>query len=300
MGRNKLEIRVCGLQRSGNHAIINWIRGQYQGAKTCFLNNVRHGAYDPFCHATQVFTYNFAEFPDGRVREFLSQDLKSMDKDLLIYSYEDDRYQVKKNTGIIDSFYHKEFEDNRTTYLGDSQHFIDILVVRDPYNLIASRLKQIDKLTGVKDINLIIDFSKDTLRKATDFEKNQDANKIVIKYNQWFSDKDYRQQLSQQLGGNFNDSSLGEVSSTGGGSSFDGTRFNKKLRLQDIPRKWKKLFQLRTYKNLGDYWYSFMGAKQMKTLDRWKSIDEPIMQKILTDPEISELSTSLFGDILNP
>jgi hypothetical protein len=45
--RNALELRVYGLMRSGNHAIIEWILGLFPAAKTCFLNNVDHGNKDP-------------------------------------------------------------------------------------------------------------------------------------------------------------------------------------------------------------------------------------------------------------
>ena len=39
---NKI-IQFCGLQRSGNHAVINWIIGQ-EFSKTCFINGVFPGA----------------------------------------------------------------------------------------------------------------------------------------------------------------------------------------------------------------------------------------------------------------
>ncbi len=47
MFMNFIEIRVYGLMRSGNHAIIKWIQDQYSGHITCFLNNVAHGTVIP-------------------------------------------------------------------------------------------------------------------------------------------------------------------------------------------------------------------------------------------------------------
>ena len=46
-GTNEIEIRVLGLQRSGNHALITWITAQYPKKSWCFLNNIKHGDYDP-------------------------------------------------------------------------------------------------------------------------------------------------------------------------------------------------------------------------------------------------------------
>lgn len=97
MKRNKLEIRVCGLQRSGNHAIINWIIGQHKKEKICFLNNVRHGDYNPFFTAKQIFVYNIDGLNDGRIQKQIIRDnpevletLSCINKGLLLYSYEDD------------------------------------------------------------------------------------------------------------------------------------------------------------------------------------------------------------------
>ncbi|MDB9315767.1 hypothetical protein PN462_21820 [Spirulina sp. CS-785/01] len=123
---------------------------------------------------------------------------------------------------------------------------------------------------------------------------------MVFNYNQWFKSKAYRQQLCQDLGGQFNDNATKEVSSRGGGSSFDKTDFDGSLQLQDLFRKWRKLLQPATYTKLGHYWKKFQGGRQMKVLERWKSIDDPQMQKVFDDPEIAELSKQLFGEILKP
>ncbi|MEB3230907.1 MAG: hypothetical protein VKJ64_07860 [Leptolyngbyaceae bacterium] len=301
MSRNQLEVRICGLQRSGNHAIIEWIINQHQGTRICFLNNVRHGNHNPFDTSEQILVHNFEEFPKGKMEE-VTEALKTASKDLLIYSYEDDRRKIINNESFWNSVYSPEFEQERQSYLGDSAKFIDILIVRDPYNFFASRLKRIDGLTGVKDIGFIINSLKEIMREAIQIEADPNGTNLVIKYNQWFSDKQYRKSLSEQLGGKFDDSSLDQVSSVGGGSSFDGTRFNskKKLKLQDLWHKREKLLRPETYQRLRDYWDRLFlnGARDMKVMERWKNIEDERMEKILTDPDIAELSKQLFGDLL--
>ncbi len=304
MKRNKLEIRVCGLQRSGNHAIINWIIGQHKEKKVCFLNNVRHGDYNPFYTAREIFVYNIEKFPDGQIYQQLISDdvnllqnLQSIPKDLLVFSYEDDNNCLKKNTEILNSFYSQEFSQKRTCYLGESEQRIDAIIIRDPYNFLASRLKRREQLTGIKDIDTIVKFWKDIAQEAIRLEENPEPSKIVFNYNRWFSDKKYRRQLSHKLGGTFDDSSTKVVSSIGGGSSFDGLNFSGDLKNSDIFSKWKKLFQLDTYYKLDKYLKMLQGAKKMKVLERWKEVDDSEMQKILLDQEITTFSQILFGDV---
>jgi len=307
MVKNKLEIRICGLQRSGNHAITNWIINQYRGSRICFLNNVRHGDYNPFHTREQVYLYNFKGFPNGMafpnrgVR--IPDELIKSSKDVLIYSYEDDRRKLVDGMPFLRGVYSKEFEARRGEYLGESERFLDVVVVRDPYNLLASRIKRIDKLTGINDVQLIIEFIKEILYEAIMFEEEKDpkSKKLIIKYNQWFSDKNYRRFLSEKIGGKFNDSSLHEVLSVGGGSSFDGVNFGK-LKIQDLWYKRRKLLQVETYQNIGSYLSRFFPRRteEMQVLERWKVIEDSQMEAIFSDPEVAELSKRLFGDILKP
>ena len=297
MIKNKLELRVCGLQRSGNHAVMDWVINQHRGARICFLNNVLHGDQNPFSNTHMIFTYGMKEFSDGRLRE-VPENLQYLNKDLMIYSYEDDQRKMQNYDSFLDSVYCKKFAANRKAYLGESAEAIDILIVRDPYNFFASRLKKLNQLTGIKDIDKIILFWKELAQEAIEVEQNPKSSKLVINYNRWFSEKGYRQQLCKRLGGNFSDQSIKRVSSIGGGSSFDKKNFNGTLAFKDIFPNWKKFFQFNTYKKIDKYWKRFRGAQQMKVLERWKDFEEdPQMRRILEDREICYLSQKLFGEI---
>src|SRR5690606_13680606 len=84
---NRQELRVIGMSRSGNHAIINWILSQATG-RTCFLN-CAEGKTNPFTSARELheglsYEVNYPEFNWEQ-----EQAGNFSQKDLLIHSYED-------------------------------------------------------------------------------------------------------------------------------------------------------------------------------------------------------------------
>lgn len=261
---NQSEIRFIGLQRSGNHAIINWIFTQAKEPR-CFLN------YNPVdCNPFIYFQ------KQGTVKEFQKDFYKDFnvpmecfgffsDKATLIYSYEDDN---------LEETYTERFAKNHDRWLGKSQNCYDVIILRDPFNLFASRLKKEEDIIEnryslkIEDqrktlINLWKQYAREFVDK-TNFLKYQ---KVTISYNRWVTDKDYRRQLAETLGLNFNDETMNEVLPVGGGSSFDRTSKNN-------------------------------DAKQMKVFDRWQFYkDDETFKDVFRDAEIIELSDQIFGDI---
>src|SRR5689334_6655683 len=139
MATNELELRVCGIQRSGNHAIISWIIEQFHGKPACFLNNVKHGDYDPYLVAPQRQASGMDGVPAAQRQE--------VPKALLVYSYEDDAKRLKPGaTSLLEGAFSLEFEARREEYLGTSARRLDVLIIRDPANNFASRLKKLEKL----------------------------------------------------------------------------------------------------------------------------------------------------------
>ena len=291
MTTNELELRVCGIQRCGNHAIISWIMEQFKGKPVCFLNNVKHGDYDPYVVAPQRRAYGMDGVPEAQWRE--------TPKALLVFSYEDDAKRLKPGaTSLLESAFSPEFEARREEYLGTSARRYDVLILRDPANNFASRLKRLEKLTGVKDIPTIVAFWKELARAALAAEERNDPNTIVVRYNRWFSDKRYRQELSRRLGGIFSDASLRQVSAIGGGSSFDKTALSADLTPADVFKKWRKLFNPATYTRIPSYWRRLRGAREMKVMDRWREFEEdPRLTAVLADAELQELSRLVFGEL---
>jgi len=288
---NFLELRVCGLQHSGNHAIIDWIMVQHEGAPICFLNNVRHGDSDPFTSATQSQSMNLGPRSDV-------ENIRRKQKKLLIYSYEDDLGKMDECDSFLDSVFDADFEKNRSVVLGDSQHRIDLLIIRDPFNFLASRVKSLDSLSGIKDMDAIVENWKSLALETINFEGNPEAGRMAINYNSWFVDESYRRKLSARLHGKYSDKSLATVSGLGGGSSFNSTEYSP-LTFDVIRKKWRKLFDPRTYLRVDHYLKRLRatGAQNMNVLERWREMeDNSLFQSVFSDQSVLELSEEVFGE----
>jgi len=223
---NKKEYRVVGLKRSGNHVIINWIIKQQPGT-VVFLNNVPPFRNPYTSHST-----------DGKIiRRAPGQTLKKGELpacvDALIYSHEDCRLNY-----VASRF----FEKNHDEFLGESEKRYDVLVLRDPFNLFASRLHRDGKTmpSASRTMNLAhfwIAYAREYLEKTNHLTNN----KITINYNRWCIDQEYRRQLADLLELKFSDNAVNEVPTYGRGSSFDGMTFQGKASEMKVLERWKIL-----------------------------------------------------------
>lgn len=236
---DKHDMRVIGLRRSGNHAIIGWILAQHRGA-SLFLNEALP-AVSP--HRTRLRSWHWQPARDRATPPFL------------LYSYEDQ---------ALLAVVHPTRRPYRTFFAGPSAVRSDLLILRDPFNLAASRLQW-----GVE--------RPDRVRTALELWKSYarefvgDLNtlpfKIPVSFNAWTSDRAYREQLAARLGLPFTDAGFEDVHGFGGGSSFDGTAFDGR-------------------------------ASAMAVHDRWRRrVDDPTFRQIAADPELHELSARIFGVI---
>ncbi len=264
---NFLELRVCGLMRSGNHAIIEWIMQQHAGHAVCFLNNILHGDHDPYKNFRQIVIQNISETIEVEA-------LRNLEKRLLIYSYEDRAELEIENADFFHSVFQPSFEAKRSHYLKESEHFFNIFIIRDPFNCLASRIKLIrtrGSLGGTSDLRLIVHDWEMLARVAIQLITHPRDNNIVISYNRWVTDIDYRKQLSVRLFGAFCDSSMDRMSTFGGGSSFLPSNS------QNEP---------------------LVSTADLKVFDRWQLFkSDPDFLQAIADPTILELSEKIFGEL---
>ncbi|NJM97764.1 MAG: hypothetical protein HC800_11935 [Phormidesmis sp. RL_2_1] len=160
--------------------------------------------------------------------------------DCLAYSYED--WSLAQITQPC-------FERNRELYLGKSAQRLDVLILRDPFNLFASRLKQGFIATKAKRMSMVAMW----LQYAKEFvgESNYLTNHLVcISYNRWFVDASYRAQLAEHLGLTFSDLGREKVCGMGGGSSFDGTDFSGRAAEMNVLNRWQKLADVPAFRQL--------------------------------------------------
>ena len=261
---NEVEIRVAGLQRTGNHAIINWLYAQYPELK-CYLNGVEANR-NPFLTFSKK----------GTVRQFDAEFHKKIRiiherlgvfrrKALLIYNFED--YSLEEVFSAC-------FEKHHDRWVGASAKQFDVLVLRDPFNLFASRIRREEGVGGQKlsfgdpgERELLIALWKQYAREFLGVSNHLTHNKIAINYNKWFADKSYRAEVAGAFGLDLVNDSVDKVLAVGGGSSFDRTEFDR-------------------------------NASTMKVLERWRNYkDDAFFRELFTDTELLELSSRIFGNL---
>ncbi len=208
---NQKLIQFAGIQRSGNHALINWLIAQ-TSQKTCFINGAFPGI-SPWEKNWGISYPNFPYWPQER-----DQKGALVSKDLVVYSYEN------RALNAIEAD-----KDQLSKYIGKSRERYIAVILRDPYNTFASYLK-FDKPITADFVELWKTYAREFIGK-TDILTSP---KVFINFNRWFSDQDYRRGLAKQLGLTFTDRGLSEVSHHGGGSSFDAQVFKGQTQKMNV------------------------------------------------------------------
>ena len=218
---NKKEIRFIGLRRSGNHAVINWIKKQEKGFVK-FLNNVKP--------QQSPYRFYYAHFPEEEFRREAWSNFS--EKDCLIYSYEDHE---------LDYIAAQKFERKHDYYVGKTAKRYDVILLRDPFNLLASRLKK-GYMTVKNPDRSVVDLWISYAREFLGETQHLTQNKIFINYNLWVSNVEYREQIATKLDLDFSDVGFDHVGGYGGGSSFDGIAMRGKAASMNVANRWKHFY----------------------------------------------------------
>lgn len=248
---NDYEIRVFAMQRSGHHAIIEWILGHFDGA-TCFIND--------FSRMRDI-RKQVAYTNTSPISAKMDMAGKFFRKECLLMNFEEEN--LKKVYSKLENHTHHP--------RGSSGKVINILVLRDPHNLFASRLRMAqnansnrERWIGDRAVALWMQYAKEFIGE----ENNLPEGTICISYNDWFSDIEYRRGLSEKLCLEFTDKNKLDVPNYGGGSSFD--KLSKKG-----------------------------AATEMKVLERWKAFrgNRRYERIFKSNPEMVSFSEKIFGKI---
>ena len=238
--RNDLEIQFFGLQRSGNHGILTWIFQQYD-SPVLFLHGVDHfcDPYERFHYVEMPNTVPLRRLRDRRKGRF--EALRRDPKPVLVYSYENlDLCRLQSEPLVQD----------RDNTIGKSRRVRRILLLRDFFNWVSSRLKLFEYRKQhlpdrAKTTNSLIDL---WLRYAREFAgdtnyllSDPEAEVVKISYNRWIRDAEYRIELLRLIGTPVKKNDIGHVPDVGGGSSFDATAFSGKSSEMKVEERWKYL-----------------------------------------------------------
>lgn len=255
---NDRTFHVCGLRRSGNHAVIQWILAN-SGVTPCFLNDCVPGG-NP---------YNGQRPKDNRVPPGFDLNAERRGrwsrKPFLMCSYEDRE---------LEQVYPAWFASAMEQWLGPSRRATNILILRDAFNLIASKYRwAVDGTRWQPPMHALAALPalwKTYAREFLGLTSIMPAPVVRISYNRWFTDAAYRRDLARTLEISTEDKGREEVARWG-------------------PNNWGDSFDNLNYDGR---------ATEMKVLDRWQLVaDQPLYRSLVSDPELVELSTAIFGSL---
>lgn len=251
------EFVVVGLRRSGNHALLQWLLTGL-GHQWVFFNNARprrqlfRVAYDTERHNLSCAEVEALADPTQRQR-FTGQ---------LVHSYEDFSIAALG-----------EWLQQQPPLFGSVEQRVCLLLLRDPYNLFASRLHASRQAT---DGHAWLPFDRYSIpwlceswvEHALEFsgQTHHLPNLVTVSYTQFVTNPDYRQQLAQRLSITPDDTIMHRVAPTANGSSFDGCRFDGQ-------------------------------AEQMALFTRWQQVrEDPRYCQAVADPRLAPLAAEIFGE----
>jgi len=216
------------LRRGGTYGIIFWVIKQFE-SKVWFVNNA-----DPYSIQTPRAPINSRQYPKW-INHYTNKTLPNVlrdNHDILMVNYEDCFLTVPINSAL-------EFKEIKR-----------ILIIRDPFNLAASRMKLYldnptshgrQRIFNHDFISNWIEFAKEYLDQTHHLQ-----NRYCINYNTWFTDESYRRCISNDLGNVWCDD-VDFVSRFGTGSSFSKRRLRgTKL---DVLNRWKMFITRDDYRS---------------------------------------------------
>lgn len=248
---NQNEVRIVGMSRSGCHPIIGWILDQLDGGH-CFLN-CAEGKQDPYATARPLDDHSsFRTNLGGSRRIQAAEDLRHVPKEWLVISYED---------SYLGHACSPAYEAAHDEWVGASARRIDVLVLRDPYNLFASRLHS---AAGEVSQRHALRVWQQHAREVLGRQRRMLRPFVPIRYDRWVREPEYRAEIAHALGVPFSDRGFQTVPGVFGGSSFDGRRFDGR-------------------------------ADRMRVFDRWRHLVEDPEFLDLFDATTQELAEAVFG-----
>ena len=205
-----LSLRVFGMRRSGNHAILSWLQRNAPSGRSVFLNNCKPGT-DPLHNARGIEINGSHASQNQAKRDLPAVTRDAGDGALFLVSYEDTspaEFGLSRQPSGA-------FEDALFSH--------NVLIYRSFLNWSASLLKKIQGNSGytlVRRNGIVLRTMDSYIRLLGLVRQAQELGLVAICYDRWTRSADYRAQLLQQLGLGLHDNSLGAVQSYGGGSSF--------------------------------------------------------------------------------
>jgi hypothetical protein len=241
---NGLEVRIAALRRSGSHAVVQWLLRQLPG-RGAFLDNCRPGE-NPY---TSCYLPDSVGVGVDLAAERAAGQTPPAPKDFLLYNYE------SKSLAEVFSEVAEAAHDG---WVGASARRFDLLVLRDPWNNLASLLRW-----ARGDVHPIAFDSvaaaacrfRDYAREALGETRTLRHQPTFVSFNRWVAERPYREALAARLGVPFTDAGADEVARwgpTAWGDSFDGMAYDGRARDMALGERFRWAAGDPFYRNLFD------------------------------------------------
>lgn len=260
--------KFFGLQRSGNHAIINWLIGLDQD-RTLFFNMVRPGESlldKPSGVSLPEGTKAYATRVDGKIviqPDYL--DWFKCEGGRLLLSYEN--YPIGR--------FSQSFLDQPAINLfGNPYNNINFLVIRNPFHMLSSAERMIHPimrnngkdekwLANVLETRLLLWKSYAFLHLHSSSITRGGFVSFVFDW--WVKDKGYRDKMASKMGYDNKDKFIDFISDAGKGSSFSGSKLGER---NDVLSRWGESSQLThsviaRHPEVIDYTYIIFGEDEV-------------------------------------
>lgn len=209
-----LSLRVFGMRRSGNHAILSWLQRNAPGGRSVFLNNCKPGT-DPLQNSRGIELNGAHASQNKARRDMTSVTREAGDGALFLVSYEDTSPAEFGVSGKISGTVSGSFDEGLFSH--------NVLIYRSFLNWSASLLKKMQGNEGYTLVrrNAILLRTVDSYTRLLELVRQaRDLGLVAICYDRWVASESYRATLLQDLGLQQRDNGLGKVQAYGGGSSF--------------------------------------------------------------------------------
>ncbi len=221
-------MRIAALRRSGSHAVIQWLLCQLPGSG-CFLDNCAPGA-DPY--ATCYLPDSVGVGVDlARERE-----RGPSPKGFLLHNYEG------KDLAAVFS---DAAEAAHDAWVGTSARRFDLLVLRDPWNNLASLLRWARGEVHPISLAAVTAAAGRFRQQAREFlgeTRLLRHDPVFVSFNRWVAEPAYREALAARLGIPFTDAGIDRVARwgpTAWGDSFDGLAYDGRARRMALAERFR-------------------------------------------------------------
>ncbi len=291
---------VFAISRSGHHAITDWIYESLKKNKAFFNDSPLN---QPIEKRRKFYLNNRKYYNFKNVKERIATFFASTEGPIqrLVYFRKNNwipevknvfkKYSTFKNVILNFENYNLHTDCEKINHCIDKVsdnvgEKIAIVIIRNPFNLLASRImyeKPItreEKISGkinlVKFLKLWKIYANFVLRKQQiyGFDKT-----IMIKYDDWFSSSKTKKNIAQKLHLDKTLLSFEKMSLFGGGSSFDKFRYQGKASKLKTHTRWHQLISSKNPE---------FNGKKKQFIDLFKK-----------HPEIEKISTKIFGKTFN-